>query len=203
MGYGKRRNKVNKHASIVLLPELQKLQPHFFSLRGLSDLCPAASVPPIGPLRWQLPLPGMLRTAPTPPPPPSVLWDSAGPPPAVSRYHSFPTAFLSWSSCSMFFQACLHIGNPLSFIKKRIYHFLVALGLRCCTRAFSSCREEGLLSGCGAGASHCGGFSCCDARALGAWASVVVAHSLSCPMACGIFPDQGSNPYPLHYKADS
>ena len=69
MEYGKRRNKVNKHASIVLLPELQKLQPHFFSLRGLSDLCPAASVPPIGPLRWRLPLPGMLRTAPTPPHP--------------------------------------------------------------------------------------------------------------------------------------
>jgi len=102
----------------------------------------------------------------------------------------------------MFFQGCLHIGNPLSLIKKNFYYFLAALGFRCYTRAFSSCREEGLLSRCGAGASYCGGFSC-DARPLGAWASVVVAHGLSCPMACGIFPDQGSNPYPLHYKADS
>ena len=26
----------------------------------------------------------------------------------------------------------------------------------------------------------------------------IVAHWLSCPTACGIFPDQGSNPWPLH-----
>ena len=35
---------------------------------------------------------------------------------------------------------------------------------------------------CGARASHCGGFSCCGARALGMWASVVVACGLS---SCG------------------
>ena len=35
---------------------------------------------------------------------------------------------------------------------------------------------------CGAQASHCGGFSCCGARDLGAWASVVVVHGLS---SCG------------------
>ena len=33
--------------------------------------------------------------------------------------------------------------------------------------------------------------------------SVVVAHGLSCPAACGILPDQGSNPCPLHWQADS
>ena len=33
--------------------------------------------------------------------------------------------------------------------------------------------------------------------------SVVVAHGLSCSVACGIFPDQGSNPCPLHWQADS
>ena len=38
---------------------------------------------------------------------------------------------------------------------------------------------------------------------LGAWASVVVAQGLSCSAACGIFPDQGSNPCPLHWQADS
>ena len=32
---------------------------------------------------------------------------------------------------------------------------------------------------CGAWASHCCGFSCCGARALGTWASVVVAHGFS------------------------
>ena len=33
--------------------------------------------------------------------------------------------------------------------------------------------------------------------------SVVVAHGLSCSAACGIFPDQGLNPSPLHWQADS
>ena len=33
--------------------------------------------------------------------------------------------------------------------------------------------------------------------------SVVVAHGPSRSAACGIFPDQGSNPCPLHRQADS
>ena len=33
--------------------------------------------------------------------------------------------------------------------------------------------------------------------------SVIVAHGPSCAAACGIFPDQGSNPCPLHWQADS
>ena len=33
--------------------------------------------------------------------------------------------------------------------------------------------------------------------------SVVVAHGPSCAATCGIFPDQGSNPCPLHWQADS
>ena len=33
--------------------------------------------------------------------------------------------------------------------------------------------------------------------------SVVVAHGPSCSAACGIFPDQGSNPCPLHWQAGS
>ena len=33
--------------------------------------------------------------------------------------------------------------------------------------SFSSCGEQGLLSGCVAEASHFGGFSCCSARPLG------------------------------------
>ena len=42
--------------------------------------------------------------------------------------------------------------------------------------------------------------SLCGARALGSWASVVVARGLSCSTACGIFLDQGSNPCPLHWR---
>ena len=63
-----------------------------------------------------------------------------------------------------------------------IYLFLAALGLRCCMRAFSSCGERGATLCCGARAPHCGDFSCCRARALGTWASVVVARGLS---SCG------------------
>ena len=64
-------------------------------------------------------------------------------------------------------------------------YFVAALGLHCCARA-----------------SHCDGFSCCGARALGAQASVVVARGLSCSAACGIFPDQGSTPCPLFWQED-
>ena len=41
--------------------------------------------------------------------------------------------------------------------------------------------------------------------AHGLWSagSVVVAHGLSCSVACGIFPDQGSNLCPLQWQTDS
>ena len=41
--------------------------------------------------------------------------------------------------------------------------------------------------------------------APGLWStgSVVVAHGLSCSVAHGILPDQGSNPCSLHWQADS
>ena len=42
-----------------------------------------------------------------------------------------------------------------------------------------------------------------SAHKLWSRGSVVVAHSHSCPVACGIFPDQGWNPGPLHWQADS
>ena len=40
-------------------------------------------------------------------------------------------------------------------------------------------------------------------RLSGVRASGVVGHGLSCSSACGIFPDQGLNPCPLHWQADS
>ena len=95
--------------------------------------------------------------------------------------------------------------------------FLAILGLPC-----SSCREQGLTLRCRARASHRGGFPCCGAQALGAWASVVGAHRLSscgfpalepwlrshgswssCSAAVRIVLDQGSNLCSLHWQADS
>ena len=60
----------------------------------------------------------------------------------------------------------------------------------------------------GHSSSRCAGLSL--SRPLLLWStgsrragSVVVAHGRSCSAACGIFPDQGSNPCPLHWQADS
>ena len=76
------------------------------------------------------------------------------------------------------------------------------LGLRFCARAFSSVASGGHSS------SRCTGLSLL--RPLLLWStgsrragSVVVAHKPGCSVACGIFPDQGLNPCPLHWQADS
>ena len=76
------------------------------------------------------------------------------------------------------------------------------LGLRFCARAFSSCGEQGPLFIAVHGpltivASLVGSTG---SRHAG---SVIVAHGPSCSAACGILPDQGSNPCPLHWQADS
>ena len=42
------------------------------------------------------------------------------------------------------------------------------------------------------------GFYTCGLQSLRLGVSVVVNHGLSCSEACGIFPDQGLNPRPLH-----
>ena len=111
----------------------------------------------------------------------------------------------------------------LFFINLFIYLFLAALGLCCCcTRAFSSCSEQGLLfvavhrlliavaSPVAEHGLQVRGLqqlwqtgSVVVAHGLQSPGSVVVAHGLSCSAACGIFPDQGSIPCPLHWQADS
>ena len=64
----------------------------------------------------------------------------------------------------------------LKFLILFIYLFLAALGLCCCTWAFSSCGERGLLFLVGYSSLWCAGFSCWRAWALGTRASVVVAR---------------------------
>ena len=107
-----------------------------------------------------------------------------------------------------FFFTCTH------YYIYYLFYFLAVLGLLCCMQAFSSCGEEGLPSSCDAQTSTCGGFSC-GAQALGTWGSVaaahglsrvgsiVVVHGLSCSATCEISLDQGSNPGPLYWQADS
>ena len=57
------------------------------------------------------------------------------------------------------------------------------LGLCRCAQAFTAAlRQAGATLHCGAHASHCGGFPCCRAWAVGARASVAAAHGLR---SCG------------------
>ena len=69
-------------------------------------------------------------------------------------------------------------------------------------RAFSSYGKRGHSS------SRCAGLSLSRPLLLRSTGSrragsVVVAHGPSCSAACGMFPDQGSNPCSLHWQADS
>ena len=50
--------------------------------------------------------------------------------------------------------------------------------------------------------SRCTGLSSCSLQALEPMGSAAVGHGLSCSLACGIFPNQGSNPCPLRWQAD-
>ena len=67
-----------------------------------------------------------------------------------------------------------------------IYLFLAALDLHCCSRAFSGCGEQGLLFVVGRGLLIAMAFPVAQHRPWGTQASVVVAHRLSCAVACGI-----------------
>ena len=70
------------------------------------------------------------------------------------------------------------------------------------------CRLSLAAASGGHSSSRCTGFSLSWLLLL--WStgstragSVAVAHGPSCSAACGIFPDQGLNPCPLHWQADS
>jgi len=97
------------------------------------------------------------------------------------------------SICSVFPVFCVCVCFVFFFQFNFPYLVLAALGLRCCVGAFSSCAMQ---------ASHCGGLSRYGAWAPGCMSSAVVAHRLSCPVACRIFPDEGSNPCSPHWQVD-
>ena len=80
---------------------------------------------------------------------------------------------------------------------------MAVLGLRFFSRAFSLVVASG-----GHSSSRCAGLSLSRPLLLQSTGSrragsVIVAHGPSCSAACGILPDQGSNPCSLHWQADS
>ena len=94
---------------------------------------------------------------------------------------------ISWPSNQSFQGQLTYINKcflhrySFSFFKFIYFLFLAAFCLHRCMRAFSLWRAGATLR-CGARASHCIGFSCCGAQALGVWASIVVARGFS---SCG------------------
>ena len=118
----------------------------------------------------------------------------------------------------------LRSGKQFSwiFFFLQIYFTFGCVGASLLHAGFLQLRRAGSTFCCSVRASHCSGFSCWGSRALDAWllqlwcaGSVVVAHGLqsaglvvvehglSCSVACGIFPAQGSNLCPLHWQVDS
>ena len=61
-----------------------------------------------------------------------------------------------------------------------MYSFLAALGVHCSHGlSLAAASKSKKNSRCSTLASHCSGFSCCGAWALGAQVSVIVAHGIS------------------------
>ena len=95
----------------------------------------------------------------------------------------------------------------LFFLNKFIYLFIYLFIFGCVgssflCEGFLQLRRAGATLHRGVRASHCHGLSLRSTGSRRA-GSVAVAHGPSCSAACGIFPDQGSNPCPLHRQADS
>ena len=110
----------------------------------------------------------------------------------VSNFRLPPKCLVQWD-----------ITRHIIFLKNLfIYLFLLCW-------VFVSVRGLSLVVASGGhSSSRCAGLSL--SRPILLWTtgsrragSVIVAHGPSCSAACGIFPDQGSNPCPLHWQADS
>ena len=125
----------------------------------------------------------------------------------LTNIHQHVHTFILWSvslnkKCQGFCRDCSWCPSSSSIEAEFFNFFLDALGLPLLHRLFSTQRVWVPLR-CSVLASHCSGFFCCGAWALGCVGSVAVACGPCCPMACGIFPDHGSNPRSLHWQADS
>ena len=97
-----------------------------------------------------------------------------------------------------FFKILLLFILFMYFWLRWVFVAVRGLSLVAMSRGYSSLRYVGFsLRALGARASGV------VARRLWSAGSVIVAHGLSCSAACGIFADQGSNPCPLHWQADS
>ena len=92
---------------------------------------------------------------------------------------------------------------PSVHILKKIFFYLWLCWVFVSVRGLSLVAASG-----GRSSSWCAGLSLSRPLPLQSTGSrragsAIVAHGPSRSVACGIFPDQGSNPCPLHWQADS
>ena len=103
----------------------------------------------------------------------------------------------------IFFFLILYFSNSGFFLKFYLFIYLWLCWV------FISVRGLPLVAASGGhSSSRCAGLSLSQPLLLRSTGSrragsVIVAHGPSCSAACGIFPDQDSNPCPLHWQADS
>ena len=96
------------------------------------------------------------------------------------------------------------LSAPVIFFLIFIYLFIYGcVGSSLLCEGFLQLRRTG-----GHSSSRCAGLSLSRPLLLRSTGSrragsVIVAHGPSCSAAYGIFPEQGSNPCPLHQQADS
>ena len=116
------------------------------------------------------------------------------------------STFLSTLDISYLFHFRQSPGSVVLFLKKLFIYLFTYLWL---CWVFVSVRGLSLVAASeGHSSSRCAGLSLSwplllrskGSRRAG---SAIVAHGPSRSAACGIFPDQGSNPCPLHWQADS
>ena len=97
-----------------------------------------------------------------------------------------------------------HKDITRTFLKSELYTVCGCAGSSLLCAGFLWLQQAGAPAHCGVWTSHRGGFSSCRAWALEcAGFSNCGARAEFLRVACGIFPDQGSNPCPLRWQADS
>ena len=127
------------------------------------------------------------------------MWRSRG-----ERQRPFPGVLIA--ICS--WQVALWVASQYSSSKFPFLFFIKFIFFWVCW-VFVSVRGLSLVVASGGhSSSRCAGLSLSRPLLLGSTGSrctgsVIVAHGPSCSTACGILPDQGSNPCPLHWQADS
>ena len=117
-----------------------------------------------------------------------------------------PLSHQSFDFASHICCCIIDLTSSMKIRRNIIYKFIYLFILPC--RVFVAARGLSLFAmSWGYSSLRCAGFLqwllLLQSTGSRVQASVVVAHGLTCSAACGIFPDQGSNPCPLNWQADS